>query len=210
MRNDRSAAGRHRCPALAFAAAVAFSVALPGASAGQEVAHGVTVLLPPSYRPPQESPAAASPVDVASPAEKTDAPGGDDAPTWLIVTPPPMPGWERPPTMERLGLVGVEDLVIVYSGGRPMPGWRKLRGVDIGYHRIGEPRDPSRIRTHFGPSAAPSRIRHHTGRSADRARIPTAGSGDALVSQSWNPFGARYQPSRIRYHGWSRASRHST
>ena len=204
MRNDRSVAARHPHPALALAAAAVFAVALPDAATAQEVAHGVTVLLPPSYRPSQVSPAGASRVDDAPPAEKIDVPRGDDPLTVLIVTPPPVPGWERPPTMERLGLEGVEDLVIVYSGTRPMPGWRKLRGVDIGYHRIAQPRQPSRIRTHFGPSDGPTRIVHHTGRSADPARIPTAGSGSARVAQSWNPSGARYQPSRIRYHGWSR------
>jgi len=204
MRNDRSVAARHPYPALALVATAAFALALTGVAAAQEVAHGVTVLLPPSYQPPQESSAVPSPAGDASPSEPEGVPRGDGPLIVLTAAPPPVPGWERPPEIEVIGLEDAEDVIVYSPAPLPMPGWRKLRGVDIGYHRIAQPPEPSRIRTHFGPSDGPTRIAHHDGRSADPTRIPTAGSGSALVAQSWNPSGARYQASRIRYHGWSR------
>ena len=206
MRKHGSVAARHPYSALALAAAAAFALALPGAAAAQGTVHGVTVLLPPSYRAPQKSPAVASPVDGASPAEKNGVPRGDGPLIVLTAAPPPVPGWERPPRIEVIGLEDSKDLVVYSPAPLPMPGWRKLRGVDIKYHRIAQPLEPSQIRTHFGPSDAPTRIAYHDGRSADPTRIQTAGSSSALVAQSWNPFGVRYEPSGIRYHGWPRGS----
>jgi hypothetical protein len=174
MRNDRSAVARHSHPILVLAAAAAFALAPPGAARGQEVA-------------PDEG-----------------VPEGEVILIVLTPAPPPVRGWEEPPQIEVVGLEGAREVRVYSPAPEPMPGRMKLRGVDIEYHRIAQPPEPSRIRTHFGPSDAPTRIAHHDWRSADPTRIPYAGSGSALVSQSWNPSGARYEPSRIRYHGWSR------
>jgi hypothetical protein len=116
----------------------------------------------------------------------------------------PAEGRELALEIEVVGLDPVAEVIVYSPAPEPMPGWRKLEGVDIRYHRIGEPRAPSRITTHSWEPDAPTQIRYHDWRSADLAGIPYARTGDALGSQGWNPYGPRYEPSRIRYHEWTR------
>lgn len=204
MRNDRSVRASHSHLVLALLAA-AVAVAFPAPSPAEEAAHGVQILLPPSYDATQERSAANQYSGEPGPAEGVS----DDAqtpPPIIVITaaPPPVPGWERSPEIEVVGLDAVGEVIVYSPAPEPMPGWRKLQGVDVRYHRIGEPRAPSRIPTHSWEPDAPTGIRYHDWRSADGAGIPYARTGGALVSQSWNPYGPRYEPSRIRYHGWTR------
>ena len=206
MRNDRSVAASRSPLVLALVAAAALALAMPAAAPAQEVAHGVKVLLPPSYAASQEPPAGdRHPPGVAPSQGLTDS---QSAPRVIVVTaaPPPVPGWQRLPEIEVVGLDYVGEVIVYSPAPQPMPGWRKLRGVDIEYHRIAEARAPSRITTHSWKPDASTQIRYHDWRSANGGGIPYARSGEGLVAQSWNPYGARFEAPRIRYHGWPRGS----
>jgi hypothetical protein len=120
------------------------------------------------------------------------------APLIVIVT----AATPRPPESEVVGLDHIGEVVVYSPVPESMPGWRKLRGADIRYHENAQAPAPS-ITTHSWKPSALSRIRYHDGRSVDRTRIPYAQTDSAPVSQSWNPSGARFQPSRIRYHRWT-------
>lgn len=188
-----------------FIAAASLALALPAASGSAEVVHGVEVLLPPGYEADPERPPAVEPSGEQAPGE--DASPATQVEPRIVVTaaPPPVPGWERPPEVVVTGLRGPGEIVVYSPAPEPMPAARKLDGVDIRTHRIAEVAPTGRVATQGFAAGAASRIRYHDARSAEAARIPTAGSGGARMAQSWNPQGPRYEPSRIRYHGWSRA-----
>jgi hypothetical protein len=179
---------------------IAVLIALPIAAAAQEAVHGVEVLLPPSYHAshgPSAERQHASEVTL-SPEVSDDS---RDATPLIVFTAasPPVPGWEGAAEIE---IVRLDHEVVVVSVPEPMPGWRKLQGVDIRYHGIPEAGGATRIRTHSWQPETRAQIPEHDWRSADAARIPYARSGSALAAQSWNASGARYRASRIRYHGW--------
>jgi hypothetical protein len=178
------------------------ALAVPATTWAQEVAHGVTVLLPPSAHAAEQPPAVDRHPAEAAPDEGV-VPRGP-SPLIVVTAPPrPVPGWEKPPEIEVMGLDDAGDVVVYSPAPEPMPGWRKLQGVDIRYHRMAR-LVPGRIPTRSWHSDAPSRIPYHPWPSAYPARIPYARTGSALVAQSWNPYGPRFEPSRIRYHGWPR------
>ena len=101
------------------------------------------------------------------------------------------------------GAGGEPMQVVVYTPPpEPLPARERLAGTDIRTHAFAAAPEPSQLRTLAWDPAARSQILVHDWRSQDRIPIPTAGSGDALTTQSWNPAGARYAPSRIRTHDW--------
>jgi hypothetical protein len=111
------------------------------------------------------------------------------------------PAQPAPPEEVAIDLSAPGVLVLV-PPPEPEPAAQKLRGGDIRYHDFAAPRRPTAITYHGFDPDAPARIDYHDWRTADSARIPYAQNGQALASQSWNPRGARYEPSRIRYHTW--------
>lgn len=204
MHNDRSLAARQPSLFLALVAAAALALTIPAMALAQEVVHGVEILLPPGYDTPQAPSGVGQHPDEAAPSEEVIDSGGATLILVLTAAPPPLPGSERAPEIEVVGLDHIGEVVVYSPAPETMPGWRKLRGVDIKYHRNAKEPVPSRITTHSWKPSAPSWIRYHDWRSADRTRIPHAQTDSALVSQSWSSSGARFQPSRIRYHGWTR------
>lgn len=187
----------------ALSATAAVALVMPSVATAGEIVHGVELLLPPSYDATQEPSTVASDMTRLGPSHEV-ADHSLSQPLTIVVmpTPPPVPGWGRPPAVD---VVVPDDLgeVIVYSPApEPMPAWRKLQGVDIRYHRIGVEPAASGITSHTWNPSAPSHIPYHDRRSSGGAGIPYARTGSDLVSQSWNPYGARYEPARIRYHGW--------
>ena len=101
------------------------------------------------------------------------------------------------------GADGEPMQVVVYTPPpEPLPAWQRLGGTDIRTHAFGAAPEPSAIPTLAWEPDAPAQIPMHDWRSPDRGEIPIARTGDDLASQSWNPFGARYTPSRIRTHDW--------
>jgi hypothetical protein len=149
---------------------IAVLIALPIAAAAQEAAHGV---------------------------ENANS----RAPRVIVMTAaPPSVGWERSPAIEVVRLDPAGEALVYAPAQESMPVWRKLDGVDIRYHGIPDAGEASRIRTHSGQADTSMSIPYHDWRSADPGRIPYARTGDSLVAQSWNAFGARFRASRIRYH----------
>jgi hypothetical protein len=202
MRTDRSLAALDPRSALALVAAVALVLSPSATALAGEVVHGVEVVLPPSSAAARAASHAVHAVAEASPPAQADA---EAPPRFLVVTPapPPVRGWEKP-AERAVEIVGVDpSQVVVYSPPpEPMPGPEKLEGVDIRTHRFAEAPEPSRITTVAWQPGARTQILTDDWRSADRRGVPTAGTGRALASQSWNPSGARYAPARIRYDDW--------
>jgi hypothetical protein len=101
------------------------------------------------------------------------------------------------------GAGGEPIQVVVYTPPpEPLPVRERLAGSDIRTHAFASAPEPSQLRTLVWEPDAPTQIPMHDWRARERSRIPTARSGDALATQSWNPAGARYAPSRIRTHEW--------
>jgi hypothetical protein len=74
--------------------------------------------------------------------------------------------------------------------------------AEIRTHPFAVARQASPLRTHAWRPDAATAILVHDWRTRERSRIPTARTGDARTTQSWNPAGERYAPSRIRTHEW--------
>jgi hypothetical protein len=181
MRTDRSTA--IALPRFALALVAAAVLAWPAAALAQQTTPAVEVLLPPG-------PAAA---------------GGERAPALIVLTPapPPVRGWEEPERMEvEVVGAGASQVVVYTPPPEPMPGWEKLQGVDIRTHRFAEAPEPSRIQTLAWRPGARTEIVSHDWRSTDRRGVPSAGTGRALATQSWNPSGERYAAPRLRYDEW--------
>lgn len=202
MHSHRSA--RQPSLPLALVTAAVSPLVIPAAAPAQGDAYGVEIPLPAGSDTSQEpSGVGRHPVEAAPSAQVIDS-GGASRVIVVTVAPPPVAGQEQPP---RIGFVGLDrpGKVLVYSPpSEPVPGWRKLRGVDIRYHRMAEAREPRRVTAHSWEPGAVGWIRYHDGRSSDRTRIPYARTGSALAAQSWNANGARFRAPRIRYHGWTR------
>jgi hypothetical protein len=179
MRTDRSTTAAK--PRFALTLVAAAVLIWPAAALAQQATRGVEVLLPPD----------------------SAAGGGERAPAFIVVmpAPPPVRGWEEPERME-VEVVGPDasQVVVYWPPPEPMPGWEKLEGVDIRTHRFAEAPEPSRIPTLEWRPGARTEIDIHDWRSA--RGVPSAGTGRALATQSWNPSGERYAASRIRYHAW--------
>ena len=77
----------------------------------------------------------------------------------------------------------------------------RLEGADIRTHAFAEPRQPSQIPTLAWDPGAATQITTHDWRTRSGG-IPSPRTGSDLVTQSWNPAGARFVPSRIRTHEW--------
>jgi hypothetical protein len=154
MHNDRSAAAHQPSLFLALVAAAALALTIPAAALAQEVVHGVEIVLPPGYDTPQAPSGVGQHPDEAAPSEEVIDSRG--APLIVVVTaaPPRVPGWERPPESEVVGLDHIGEVVVYSPAPESMPGWRKLRGADIRYHGNAKTPVPSRITTHsWKPSA---------------------------------------------------------
>ena len=83
----------------------------------------------------------------------------------------------------------------------PPPAAERRAGADIRTHAFAAPPEPSQIRTLAWDPDAVTQIATHDWR-ARSGGIPSPRTGSDLVTQSWNPAGARYAPSRIRTHEW--------
>jgi len=100
------------------------------------------------------------------------------------------------------GADGAPWEVVVYTSPPALPTAReKLDGADLRTYPFAEAPQPSGIPTLAWDPGAPSQIPVYDWRSG-YGGIPIPGTGNALVTQSWNPDGPRYEPSRIRTHFW--------
>jgi hypothetical protein len=96
------------------------------------------------------------------------------------------------------------EVVVLRPAPEQAPARERLGGSDIRTHAFAAPREPNATRAQGWQPGAPSQIPVDDWRTREGGGVPIAGTGAALTSQSWNPSGARYEPSRIRVHDWVR------